>query len=108
VAKIGAKRHLCPNTPSPLVGEGGGKGKVERSTPVRGQTAHTTESAPSSPYPFSHATILSDVTKNALIALAIGLALASIVLSVLFKGVFLVLLIPAFFAWNGSRRKGDR
>jgi hypothetical protein len=48
------------------------------------------------------------VTKNTLIALAIGLALASIVLSILFKGVFLVLLIPAFFAWNGSRRKDDR
>ena len=48
------------------------------------------------------------MTKNALIALAIGLALASIALSVLFKGVFLVLLIPAFFAWNGSRSKGEQ
>ena len=48
------------------------------------------------------------MTKNALIGLAIVLALASIVFSVLYKGVFLVLLVPAFFAWNGSRRKGDR
>lgn len=48
------------------------------------------------------------MAKNALFALAIALALASIALSILFKGVFLVLLIPAFFAWNGSRRKDDR
>jgi len=48
------------------------------------------------------------VTKNVLIAIAIGLALGSVVLSVLFKGIFLVLLVPAFFAWNGSRSKGDR
>ena len=48
------------------------------------------------------------VTKNALIAIAVALALASVVLSILFKGVFLVLLIPAFFAWNGSRPKDDR
>jgi hypothetical protein len=41
-------------------------------------------------------------------ALSVGLAIASLVLSVLFKGVFLVLLIPAAFAWNGSRPKGDR
>jgi hypothetical protein len=48
------------------------------------------------------------VTRNALFALAIALAAASVVLSIAFKGVFLVLLIPAFFAWNGSRRKSDR
>ena len=48
------------------------------------------------------------VTKNTLIAIAVALALASIVLSILFKGIFLVLLIPAFFAWNSSRSKDDR
>jgi uncharacterized protein YqhQ len=48
------------------------------------------------------------VTKNALLAIAVALALASVVLSILFKGVFLVLLIPAFFAWNSSQRKDDR
>jgi hypothetical protein len=48
------------------------------------------------------------VTKNQLTALAIGLALASVVLSVLFKGLFLVLLIPAFFAWSGARSKDER
>ena len=48
------------------------------------------------------------MAKNSLIALAIGLALASIVLSLLFKGVFLVLLIPAFYARNGTRSKDDR
>jgi hypothetical protein len=51
---------------------------------------------------------LGDVTKNSLTALAIGLALASIVLSLLFKGIFFVLLIPAFFAWNGTRSRDDR
>jgi hypothetical protein len=48
------------------------------------------------------------MTKNTLIALSIGLAIASLVLSVLFKGVFLVLLIPAIFAWHGSRPKGEK
>jgi hypothetical protein len=58
--------------------------------------------------PFGHVAILGDVTKNSLIALAIALALASIVLSLLFKGIFLVLLIPAFFALNSGRSKDDR
>jgi uncharacterized protein YqhQ len=48
------------------------------------------------------------MTKNQLNALAIVLAVASVVLSVLFKGIFLVLLVPAFFAWNGARPKNDR
>jgi hypothetical protein len=48
------------------------------------------------------------VTRNRLNALAIGLAVASVVLSILFKGIFLVLLVPAFFAWNGARPKHDR
>ena len=48
------------------------------------------------------------MTKNQLTALAIGLAVASVALSVLIKGLFLVLLIPAFFAWNGARSKDDR
>ncbi|HLE67033.1 MAG TPA: hypothetical protein VI730_07775 [Burkholderiales bacterium] len=48
------------------------------------------------------------MTKNQLTALALGLAVGSIALSVLFKGLFLVLLIPAFFAWNGARSKDDR
>lgn len=48
------------------------------------------------------------MTKNSLTALAIALALASIVLSLLFKGIFLVLLIPAFFALNSGRSKDDR
>ena len=43
--------------------------------------------------------------KNQLTALAIGLALASVVLSILFKGLFLVLLVPAFLVWNGARSK---
>jgi hypothetical protein len=45
------------------------------------------------------------MTKSQLTALAIGLAVASVVLSVLFKGIFPVLLVPAFFAWNGARSK---
>ena len=48
------------------------------------------------------------MTKNQLTALAIGLAIGSIVLSIVFKGLFLVLLIPAYFAWNGARSKDDR
>lgn len=43
------------------------------------------------------------MTKRQLTALTIGLAVASVVLSIAFKGLFLVLLIPAFFAWNGAR-----
>jgi uncharacterized protein YqhQ len=39
-------------------------------------------------------------------ALAIALVLASIVLSILFKGLFVFLLVPAFFAWNGARKGG--
>jgi hypothetical protein len=45
------------------------------------------------------------VTRNRLNALAIGLAVASVVLSILFKGIFLVLLVPAFFAWSGAQSK---
>ena len=41
--------------------------------------------------------------KEKLYTLSIGLVLASIVLSILFKGLFVFLLIPAFFAWNGAR-----
>lgn len=48
------------------------------------------------------------MTRSQLTVLAIGLAIASVVLSILFKGLFLVLLIPAFFAWNGARSKDDR
>lgn len=48
------------------------------------------------------------MSRNSLTLLAIGLALASVVLSVLFKGLFLVLLIPAFLVWNGARSKDDR
>ncbi|HKB82531.1 MAG TPA: hypothetical protein VKD04_04905 [Burkholderiales bacterium] len=47
------------------------------------------------------------MTKNSLIALSIGLALASILLSVLFKGAFLVLFIPAFYVWTSTRSKDD-
>ena len=43
--------------------------------------------------------------KDKLYAIAIALAIASLVLSVLFKGVFVFLLIPALLAWNGSRDK---
>jgi hypothetical protein len=48
------------------------------------------------------------MTKSQLTALAIGLAVASVVLSVLFKGIFLVLLVPAFLLWNDGRGKDDR
>jgi hypothetical protein len=48
------------------------------------------------------------VSKNILFALALTLAVVSLVLSIVFKGVFLVLLIPAYFAWNSSRRNDDR
>jgi len=41
--------------------------------------------------------------KQQLYTLSIGLVLASIVLSILFKGLFVFLLIPALFAWNGAR-----
>ena len=41
-------------------------------------------------------------------ALAIALAVASVVLSLMFKGLFLVLLVPAFFAWNGGRPKDEK
>jgi len=43
------------------------------------------------------------VSKEKLYTLSIGLVLASIVLSILFKGLFVFLLIPALFAWNGAR-----
>jgi uncharacterized protein YqhQ len=43
------------------------------------------------------------VKKEKLYTLSIGLVLASIVLSILFKGLFVFLLIPAFFAWNKGR-----
>ena len=36
------------------------------------------------------------------------LSILSIVLSLLVKGIFLVLLIPAFFALNSGRSKDDR
>jgi len=45
------------------------------------------------------------MSKDKLYAIAIALAIASLVLSVLFKGVFVFLLIPALLAWNGSRDK---
>ncbi len=48
------------------------------------------------------------MNRNLLLLLAIVLAVASVVLSVLLKGVFLVLLIPALLAWNGARPKGGR
>jgi hypothetical protein len=48
------------------------------------------------------------VTRNQLNALAIGLAVASVVLSILFEGLFLVLLIPAFFMWKGDRSKDEK
>jgi uncharacterized protein YqhQ len=44
------------------------------------------------------------MTRDKLYALALALALASIVLSVFFKGLFVFLLVPAFFAWNGARK----
>jgi uncharacterized protein YqhQ len=43
------------------------------------------------------------VKKEKLYAIAIGLALASLVLSVFFKGIFVFLLVPAFLAWHGGR-----
>jgi len=45
--------------------------------------------------------------KDRLYAVSIALVLASIVLSVVFKGLFVFLLIPAFFAWNGARSDRD-
>ena len=48
------------------------------------------------------------MTRGQLNALAIALAVASVVLSIAFKGLFLVLLIPAFFAWNGGRTKNEK
>lgn len=45
--------------------------------------------------------------KDRLYAVSIALVLASIVLSVLFKGLFVFLLIPAFFAWNHARSDRD-
>jgi hypothetical protein len=48
------------------------------------------------------------VTRNQLNALAIGLAVASVVLSILFKGLFLVLLVPAFFLWKGDGPKDEK
>jgi hypothetical protein len=41
--------------------------------------------------------------KEHLYALAIALVLASIVLSILFKGLFVFLLMPEFFALHGAR-----
>jgi hypothetical protein len=40
------------------------------------------------------------VTRNQLNTLAIALAVASVLLSIAFRGLFLVLLIPAFFLWG--------
>ena len=45
--------------------------------------------------------------KDQLYTLSIALVLASIVLSLLFKGLFVFLLIPAFFAWNNARSDRD-
>ena len=45
--------------------------------------------------------------KDQLYALSIGLVIASLVLSILFKGLFVFLLIPALFAWNGARSDRD-
>lgn len=47
------------------------------------------------------------MSKDKLYALAIALVLASVVLSILFRGIFVFLLIPAFFAWNGARKGGN-
>lgn len=47
------------------------------------------------------------MSKDKLYALAIALVLASIVLSILFRGLFVFLLVPAFFAWNGARKGRD-
>lgn len=45
------------------------------------------------------------MTRSQLTALALGLAVASVLLSILLKGLFLVLLIPAFFFWDKARPK---
>ncbi len=43
------------------------------------------------------------MTRSQLNALAIALAIGSVVLSILFKGLFLVLLIPALFLLKGPK-----
>ena len=48
------------------------------------------------------------MTRNQLNTIAIVLAVASVALSILLKGIFLVLLIPAFFFWGKARPKDDR
>ena len=47
------------------------------------------------------------MSKEKLYTISVALVLASIVLSILFKGLFVFLLIPAFFAWNNARSDGD-
>ena len=48
------------------------------------------------------------MTRNQLYMLAIALVVASVALSIAFKGLFLVLLLPAFFVWNGARSKDGK
>ncbi len=48
------------------------------------------------------------MNRTALYLIALALLVASVVLSVLLKGVFLVLLIPAFFAWSSARGRNGR
>ena len=48
------------------------------------------------------------MNRNTLNTIAIALAVASVILSIAFKGLFLVLLIPAALVWRTGRSSGGK